>query len=70
MQEINVGKLKSKLVEKGISITELGAILGKNRSTVYKKLKGETPITIREARLIAQSLGLSEDEIATIFFAV
>lgn len=66
---VNVGKLKGKIVENGLSVKKLADMIGVNRSTLYRKLshKGET-FTIKEASLIARALKLSAEEVNVIFF--
>ncbi len=66
---INVNKLKGKIVENGLSITELARKIGINRSTFYRKINdsGDT-FSIKEANLIAKELNLTYEEVMSIFF--
>ncbi|WP_368488475.1 helix-turn-helix domain-containing protein [Clostridium sp. BJN0013] len=65
----NINKLKGKIVEKGINISDLAMSLGINKSTLYRKLKnnGEN-ISIKEAVGIIDRLDLSVEEANAIFF--
>ncbi|MDU2491663.1 MAG: helix-turn-helix transcriptional regulator [Clostridium celatum] len=66
---INIQKLKGKIIEKGLSISELAQKIDINRATLYRKLKdnGEN-ISIKEANLIVKELGLTVEEANSIFF--
>ena len=66
---VNTKKLKGKIIEKGSSIGILAEQIGINRSTLYRKLKGQCPLTINDADLIAMSLNLSSKEAHEIFFS-
>ena len=65
----NINKLKGKIVEKGINVSDLAKVLGINKSTLYRKLKnnGEN-ISIREAVGMINELDLSAEEANEIFF--
>lgn len=66
---INIQKLKGKIIEKGLSISELAEKIDINRATLYRKLKGNGEnISIREANLIVKELGLTVEEANSIFF--
>lgn len=66
---MNVNKLKGKIVEKGLSVTEVAMKIGIDRSSLYRKLnnEGET-LTIKEANLIVKVLEIPPDEAIEIFF--
>lgn len=66
---INVNKLKGKIVENGLSITELAERIGIDRSTLYRKIgRNGDEFSIKEANLIARELKLSREEAVAIFF--
>lgn len=65
---MNVPKLKAKMVERGINVTELAAKIGIDRSTLYRKLDGGERMTIGEAMRIKDELGMTKDEARSIFF--
>ena len=65
----NIKKLKAKMVETGNSIEMLAEHMGKNKSTVYRKIRnGGKDFSIGEARSIAELLSLSILDINAIFF--
>ncbi|NFG59670.1 helix-turn-helix transcriptional regulator [Clostridium botulinum] len=66
---VNINKLKGKVVENGITISELAKKINVDKSTLYRKLKrnGED-ISIKEANLIVKALNLTIDEANSIFF--
>lgn len=66
---MNINKLKGKIVEKGMNITQLAFELGINRATLYRKINNEgDTLTIKEANLIVSVLDLTEKEATEIFF--
>ena len=66
---INIQKLKGKIIEKGLSISELAEKININRATLYRKLRGNGEnISIKEANLIVKELGLTVEEANSIFF--
>lgn len=66
---INIQKLKGKIIEKGLSISELAERIDINRATLYRKLKGNGEnISIKEANLIVKELDLTLEEANSIFF--
>lgn len=69
VEVVNVNKLKGKIVENELTISELAENIGLDRSTLYRKLNsdGET-FTIKEANLICIELRLSKQEAMEIFF--
>lgn len=66
---MNVNKLKGKIVENGLSISEVAEMIGIDRSSLYRKLnnKGET-LTIKEANYIVKVLKINPTEAVEIFF--
>jgi predicted transcriptional regulator len=67
---VNVNKLKGKIVENGMSVTDLAEMINIDKATFYRKLNanGET-FLIKEADAIAKALKLTGDEVNAIFFA-
>lgn len=65
---MNVGKLKGKIVEKGMRVDELAAMIGIDRSTMYRKLATKAPFSVGEARAIKDALELTNEEASSIFF--
>lgn len=67
---VNVSKLSDTLRAKQITIGSLAEAIGKDRSTLYRKLKNKgCGITIGEAEAIAKRLDLTASEIGEIFFS-
>ena len=67
---VNINKLKGKIVECGLNIAELAALIGIDKATLYRKINADGPsITIKEADRIAKELRLSHDEVNAIFFS-
>lgn len=68
----NVLMAKLKLLNKNIDwlVTEMAKV-GEmtTRSTIYKKLRGESEFTAGEIKAISQVMELSPDETMDIFFA-
>ncbi len=67
---VNVDKLSDTMRAKQITIGSLAEAIGKDRSTLYRKLKNKgSGITIGEAEAIAKRLDLTANEIGEIFFS-
>lgn len=67
---VNTNKLKGKIVECGMTVSDLAEIVGIDRATFYRKLNinGEN-FTIKEADNISKALNLSLFEVNAIFFS-
>ncbi len=67
---VNINKLKGKIVERELNISELAKKIGMDRATLYRKFNanGET-FSIKEADLITEALDLSLKEATSIFFS-
>lgn len=65
----NSNKLRAFMIEKGYSAERMSRILGINPSTMSRKMSGITEFTRYEIQLMATSLGLSAQDIESIFFA-
>ena len=66
---MNLRKLRAKLVEKDIKVDALAAIIGIDRSSVYRKFNNFEKITIGEAKKIKEALSLSDEEATEIFLS-
>jgi putative cro-like protein len=66
---MNVNKLKGKIVENGLNVSQLASSIGIDKTTLYRKLtsNGDT-LTISEAEKIARTLNLSMEDVNAIFF--
>ena len=66
---VNVNKLKAKMVERGLNVSQVAEKIGIDRSSLYRKLnnQGET-LTVKEAKAIVKVLNITPREAASIFF--
>ena len=66
----NVDKLKGKIKEMRLTPEKLAAIVGIDKSTMYRKLNnGGDEFTIGQADIIAKALSLDAGEAQAIFFS-
>ncbi|MDW7668046.1 MAG: helix-turn-helix transcriptional regulator [Bacillota bacterium] len=67
---VNVNKLKGKIVECEMNISDLALKIGVDRATLYRKFNndGET-FTVKEVDMIAKELDLDLKEFNSIFFS-
>lgn len=70
MLNVNVNKLKGKIVENGMTVSTLAEKIGIDRATLYRKLSnnGETML-VKDANAIVSALQLTADEALAIFFS-
>ena len=67
---VNVSKLKGKLTELNMNVSELGDKMGYDKSAIYRRLRdGGSALTIADANQIIRILGLSREEALAIFFS-
>ncbi len=67
---VNINKLKGKIVECGLNISELASKIGIDRATLYRKMNSDGKnFTIEEADLISRELNLTYNEVNAIFFS-
>ncbi len=65
---MNIRKLKGKMVEQGFNVETLATKIGICTSTLYRKLNGGEKITIGDAQKIKVELNLTNEEAIEIFF--
>lgn len=65
----NYAKLKDRLKECGFSQTDLAKYMGLAQATVSQKLNGARPLSLEEAKLIAQLLEIPDAEFGFYFFS-
>lgn len=66
---VNINKLRGKMVERGVSMEQMAKAINVDKSTMYRKMNEEGKnISIKEATIIAEKLGLSYTEVNDIFF--
>lgn len=66
---MDANKLKSRIKEKGFSISTIAILIGVHNSLLHKKIHGSEPMTIYEAKCIKEILNLSNEEALDIFFS-
>ena len=66
---MNINKLKGKIVENGMNVERLADMMGVDRATLYRKLNNSEKITIGEALTMKKILGMSNAEAFEIFLA-
>ena len=66
---VNVNKLKGKIVENGMTVSALAEKIGIDRATLYRKLSnnGETML-VKDANAIVSALHLTAEDALAIFF--
>ncbi|MDD6794196.1 MAG: helix-turn-helix domain-containing protein [Clostridiaceae bacterium] len=66
---VNILKLKGKIVESGLTISDVAKKLNIDRSTFYRKMNEDgTTFTIKEVNIMILELNLSFDDVQNIFF--
>lgn len=65
--EMNVFKLKAKIVERGMGVEELAKILDMSTQTLYRKLRTPLSMTLMDAIRLKDILGLTDEEAIEIF---
>ena len=65
--EMNVSKLKGKIVENEMNVETLAAAIGIDRSSLYRKLNNAEKLTIGDAVRIKEALDLSTEDACEIF---
>lgn len=69
VNNVNVQKLKAKIVEKDMNVEKLAELIGVDRSSLYRKLNKCEKITIGEAQKMKDALEMNDDEAYEIFLA-
>lgn len=66
---VNVGKLKEKIKQSGLDMSQIAKAIGINRATLYRKMDSNgMKFTIGEIQKLIDVLGLSDEEAIEIFF--
>lgn len=65
---MNMNKLKGKIIEKGMNVDGLASKTGIHRSSIYRKMNKPENFTVKEVRSIKETLMLTNEEAAEIFF--
>ena len=67
---VNVNKLKGKIVENGMTVTTLAEKIGMDRATLYRKLSNnEESMLVKDANAIVSAMNLTSEEALAIFFS-
>ena len=66
---VNIPKLRGRMVEKSISAEMIASRLGLNITTIYRRFNEPDSFTVKEVYEIAKMLGLTAEEVDSIFFA-
>lgn len=67
---MNISKLKIKMEENNYNISTLSKAIGIDKSTFYRKTRSSSAgFSVREVKMISNTLKLTGDEINNIFFA-
>lgn len=65
---MNMNKLKGKIIEKGLNVDRLASKTGIHRSSIYRKMNKPENFTVKEVKSIKETLMLTNEEAAEIFF--
>lgn len=66
---MNATKLKNKMIANGLTIATTAELMGINKSTLYRKMSGREKVTIHDAVLLKDILGLTDLEALDIFLS-
>lgn len=70
MTAINSNKLKAKIVENGMNVSELATKIGMDKSTLYRKIANDgESMTVKDANAIVRALNLTPTDALAIFFS-
>lgn len=68
MSNVNVQKLKGRMVENGITIEQLAQKIGVDRSTLYRKMQNDgRTLSSKDINSIIEVLHLSKEDSVAIF---
>lgn len=68
MTTMNVPKLRGKMAEAGISQRKLSEITGIKRNTIWRVLKGDRQLNLKEAEAICEALNIVDAEEKVFIF--
>ncbi len=70
MTAVNSNKLKAKIVENGMNVSELAVKIGMDKSTLYRKIASDgESMTVKDANAIVRALNLTSADALAIFFS-
>ena len=68
MNKVNENELKAAAIRKGMSIPDLAQQIGISKKRIYSRMHGATPFRQTEITKIRDCLGLTDEELISIFF--
>ncbi|MBE7048966.1 MAG: helix-turn-helix transcriptional regulator [Ruminococcaceae bacterium] len=66
---VNTNKLRGKIVEQGLTFAKLAQMLGVSPSTLGRKIKNLSAMTLEEVEQIRDFLGIPPSQIMEYFFS-
>lgn len=66
---VDVGAIKTRMKEKNLTVEDVSRKMDIHPSTMYRKLSLAENFTIKEARIMAETLDFTAKEAEMIFFA-
>ena len=66
-EKMQINKLRAKMVERGVNVTELAKRIGADRSSLYRKFANAEKFTVGEAMKLKAALDISDREAIEIF---
>lgn len=64
---VNMRLLRAKMLEKDVSVAAMASACGIDKSTLYKRMRGDTQFTMGEIQAIMKRLELSSEDVTRIF---
>lgn len=65
--KFNHNRLKAERIARGLTVEEMGGVLGVHKGTYSKKENGKLPIDVDEFSLITNKFGIERDDIVIFF---
>lgn len=65
--EFNRNRLKAERIARGLTVQEMGEVLGVSKGTYSKKENGKLPIDVDEFSLITNKFGIEHKDILIFF---
>ena len=65
---MNVKALKKKMIDAEVTPADIARILRLPRNYVYKKINGQSALSLEQANKIGELLNLTDEEYGNIFF--
>lgn len=65
---INTKEIRKKMIDNEVNYVDLGKLLGLAPVTVRQKIYNVRPMSLNEAELLQESLGINDEEFCNYFF--